>query len=250
MKKFECRGCENHCVVTTNDDCCPVLCHLVYEDWHEIKEETTTKSNEWLKLTVDVFNRPDCPEWAKYAFINGSRTCVLFEEKPYIGENGCDCIGFRKKKFMEDWGRFEIIKGEYVERPAKALPDWIKECAVGYDNEQERYFEITDVDEKWVDIEFLDDGVGATCDYSDIQKCSEARKRKFNDKEMKALVGRIFTTLDGDASIATDFDKYLKTLHIFNEGYTNKQLADSAWLLDGKPCYVLEHLNEKGEWVE
>lgn len=136
------------------------------------------------------------------------------------------------------------------ERPAKALPNWVKERAPGYDNEQKRYFEVKNVGEKWIDIEYVDDGNDATCDYSDIQKCSEARKRQFTDKEMRGLVGKVFTTSNGDVSIAADYDNYMKSICICFEWFNNEELANSIWQLEGKPCYVLEHLTEKGEWVE
>lgn len=129
------------------------------------------------------------------------------------------------------------------------LPDWVKVGAIGYDNELKDYFEVTNVSEKWIDIQELDGGNGATCSYADIQKCSETRKRPFNDAEMKALVGRLLTTVDGDVSIATVFDNTLKELWIACKCFKNKELANSKWLLDGKPCYKLEHL-ENGEWVE
>ncbi len=177
MKKFECNGCKNHCVVTTNDDCCPVICHLVYEDWHEVKEESA--------------------------------------------EN---------------------------ESPEKALLYWVKKGAIGYNHKQQWYFEVTKVTGVWVDIKYLDTGRGATYSYPEIWECSEAKKRPFYDKEMQKLVGRIFTNAAGDVSIATDFDGQTNTLYIRGAWFNRKVLADSAWLLDGKPCYVLEHLVD-GEWV-
>lgn len=175
MKKFECNGCENHCVLTTNDNHCSMVCHLVHEDWHEVKAETTTKSSQ--------------------------------------------------------------------------LPEWVKECAVGYDNEQQRYFEVTNVDEKWVDIEYLDDGIGATCSYADIQKCSEAVKRPFNDKEMKNLPSAFAITFDGDISMITDYDYFTKKVRLCGEWFCAEELMVSTWRIYNKPCYVLEHL-ENGEWVE
>lgn len=36
------------------------------------------------KLTLGVFNRPDCPEWANYAAVNKSGYAYWFEHKPEI----------------------------------------------------------------------------------------------------------------------------------------------------------------------
>jgi hypothetical protein len=129
------------------------------------------------------------------------------------------------------------------------LPDWCKVERHGYDNEQKRYFEIVYIDKKWIDIEYLDDGNGATCDYADIAKCSEARKRPFNSKEMKNLASAFAITFDGDISMITDYDWFAEKVRICGEWLCAEELMESTWRVYNKPCYKLEHL-ENGEWVE
>jgi hypothetical protein len=223
-------------------------CYCLYDKecigWYEVKEE----EQELPKLTAEVFDRPDCPEWAKYAAVDKFGKGFYFQSEPAKTKHAWripdDCKLSKIDKFDPyDW------ENSLITRPAKALPDWVQECAIGYDNEQKRYFRVTDIDKKWVDIEYLDDGIGATCSYADMQNCSEARKRPFYDVEMQRSVGRVFTTAAGDVSIASDFDNYPKILCILGTWFDRKELADSAWLLDGKPCYVLEHLVD-GEWVK
>ena len=133
------------------------------------------------------------------------------------------------------------------------LPDWVKECAVGYDNEQERYFKVTDIDKKWCDVEYLDDGNGATCDYPDMQKCSEARKRPFNAKEMKELFGKVYES-SCCTFLITGYDKRKKSIKVNELWFNSEELINgknsiNPPLIDGKPCYKLEHL-KNGEWVE
>lgn len=254
MKKFKCNGCHNECSILNDNGFSPLMCPYFPDriaHWQLIEEEkeAVTDCNQLPKLTVEVFDHPDCPAWAKYAAVDKCGTAWFHECEPEIIEylwwsKSQDELCHIHKKFdNSDW------QNSLIERPAKALPDWCKVGKHGYDNEQQRYFEIVNIDEKFVDIEYLDDGIGATCSYADIQQCSEARKRPFNEKEMKELVGRIFTTVDGDASIATDFDSILKALCIYGEWFKSKELADSVWQLDGNPCYKLKHL-ENGEWVE
>lgn len=159
-----------------------------------------------------------------------------------------------KKETTTKTSRLPKLTAKVFKRPAKALPDWCKVGRCGYDNEQERYFEVTNIDKKWVDIEYLDDGIGATCDYSDIQKCSEARKRPYNAEEMKALVGKIITSTDGDVSIITDYSPHsaeynVASIYFIGGWSTADELLKYNYTIDGKPCYVLEHL-ESGEWVK
>jgi hypothetical protein len=143
---------------------------------------------------------------------------------------------------------WQEVKEEMV-TDCSRLPDWVKKCAIGYDNEQERYFEVTNIDKKWVDIEYLDDGIGATCDYSDIQNCSEARKRPFNEKEMQGLVGKVIETKN-QIAIVIGCIKNSNRILLGNDNFLSaEQLINLEATSDGKPCYVLEHL-ENGEWVE
>ena len=239
MKKFECNECTKNCIIYRAEGGTPTYCVDCdnWVDWREVKEETVTNCDQLPKLTAEVFDRPDCPRWATYATVDKDGRGFYYHNKPQKNDYnwglsdvaGCKLIGDFDPS---DW------ENSLVERPAKALPDW---CTVGkyvYDASLREYLYVKEEDYDW----YVDPVARG--------RIKQARKRKFNEKEMKALVGKVFTTANGDVSIATDFDNYLKSLYIYNECFNSKQLADSVWLLDGKPCCILEHLNEKGEWVK
>lgn len=236
MKKFECRGCENHCVITTNNAYCPVLCHLVCEDWHEVKEETTTESNQLPKLTAEVFDHPNCPEWAKYAAVDVSGIAHYFDERPYLADtffyNNCAHHWTVDGDFdASDW------QNSLIERPAKIeLPDWCKVGEWVYDNVIEEYAIVKKEDnQQW---------------YVDNQKTlSPARKRPFNAKEMKALVGKVLGW-DGNLELVISYDADTAEVYVDHMWCSAKCLMDNGYTIDGKPCYVLEHKNERGGWVE
>ena len=209
------------------------------------------KEKELPKLTADVFDRPDCPTWAKYVATDEDGMVVLFEQRPTISLTGQ--WWDRRDKYCRLDGRCDYSdwQNSLIERPEKALPDWCKVDGMGW-HKRAGYFKITYIDDidKRVTIQQVDDKAKGYLSFNTVcNEAKHARPRPFNDKEMQTLVGKVFTTVNGDVSIATDFDGYLKMLYIYNEAFTNKQLADSAWLLDGKPCVVYEHKNEKGEWV-
>jgi hypothetical protein len=138
------------------------------------------------------------------------------------------------------------------------LPDWVKFDRFAYDNVSKRYLEIIYIGKTSIDIKYTDNNYGDT--YSRtymIKYCTEARKRPFNEAEMKELVGKILTHKQtGDLTLVTDFineydkdlDYHYSTVFAFGENYTDGDLMDDC-TIDGKPCYVLEHL-ENGEWVE
>lgn len=79
--------------------------------------------------------------------------------------------------------------------------------------------------------------------------CVRANKRTFNDKEMKEIVGKNLET-SGFVKFIYSFDKENRTLEGHDFLYTAKDLFEDDFKFNGKPCFKLEHLNEKGEWVE
>ena len=101
MRTFKCDGCYEKCCVTIQFGSNPPRrCH--HDDnisnWCEVKDEPTTKSSQLPKLTAEVFDRPDCPEWARYAVINHNGRLSFFGDKPkFEGEDyGCwSCDDYR-----------------------------------------------------------------------------------------------------------------------------------------------------------
>ena len=93
---------------------------------------TNLQHDELPKLTAEVFDRPDCPEWAKIAVVNRNG-------KAYYGGYKAariNCSG-GWRGWYDEQGKWKRIGNELfdasdwqnslVERPAK-LPDW---CKVG-----------------------------------------------------------------------------------------------------------------------
>ena len=74
MSKWECCVCGNDepCIldmVNDKDGFRPVSCPVdntsgIKPDWHPV-DEPVTDCNKLPKLTTEVFDRPDCPEWCK-----------------------------------------------------------------------------------------------------------------------------------------------------------------------------------------
>jgi hypothetical protein len=208
-------------------------------NWQEVKEEPTTKSSQLPKLTAEVFNRTDCPEWARYAAVNDNGTGTYFENEPeYDGYLGC---------WLRTDKRADIIKGKFdssdwqnslIERHTKALPDWCKEGKQVYDIASREYICVRKEDYGWY------------IDNIEIGRIKQARKRPFNEKEMRGLVGKVIEDVKGDATLITDFNNCTKSIRVLGEWVQSDDLANSTWKLNSKPCFVLEYLNGKGEWVK
>lgn len=54
----------------------------IHKDIKYIKEQTESKWGPLPKLTTEVFNRPDCPNWAKWAAVDDDGTGTYYENKP------------------------------------------------------------------------------------------------------------------------------------------------------------------------
>lgn len=205
-------------------------------------KQPVTDCNQFPKLTAEVFDRPDCPKWAKYAAVDKSGIAFFYEYKPV-------CTG----TCYQSTGKTEVIDSSIqwdatdyqnilIERPAK-LPDWCKvgEWVAYYEDKGYKYFKIAKIE-----LNRLYSEDGKFCLMCDV---GGARLRSYNAEEMKALVGKVIEDKDGDCYLIYKYDATENTVE------TSSFIVDAEALLrdcsvDGKNAGVLEHLNENGEWVE
>lgn len=80
------------------------------------------------KLTAEVFNRPDCPDWAEWAAVDASGAAYWYEERPSTPELFCHTRWHPVRlgsKIQGCSGRFDASDWEHslIQRPAKELPD-------------------------------------------------------------------------------------------------------------------------------
>lgn len=226
MRTFKCDGCYEKCCVTIQFGAnTPRHCH--HDDnrsnWHEVKAEKV----KLPKLTTEVFDHPACPVWANYASVNKNGRVIFYEDKKSPGKKGD--IGFFD---ATDW------ENSLIERPTEELPEWCQ---------ADKWIYFTDIN-KYTKILSIDNLNKLYADYK--QGCIvPARKRPFNEKEMKALVGKKLESPDW-VDLILSFSERRKAIETKYAICDSKLLMDSEYTIDGKPCYKLEHQNDKGEWVE
>lgn len=241
-------------------DCLFASCNLSSLMRYLGMEHTEPQVEELPKLTVEVFDRPDCPEWANYAVVNCDGRLTFFADKPkFEGEDyGCWSCSYSKYKHINntvfdasDW------ENSLIERPKKQeqLPDWVCEGALAWDKQAEEYVHVVSV----TDHEVQFDG-GTYCTVAPehvAESYDQAFERPFNEQEMRALVGKVLLhKASRNASLVTGFTPATEinglsdcTVYVFGRDYTDGDLMRDC-LIDGNPCKVYEHLNEKGEKVK
>jgi hypothetical protein len=220
------------------------------------KEQTVTDCNQLPKLTVEVFDRPDCPKWAMYAAVTPHGSLLFFAEKPIIvkNENNFEKWNTDKNWYYGGMGYFDTSdwQNSLIERPAK-LPDW---CKVGewvwINGRPDRlyyngYGKITQV-EPYIDVLMGTDDNAPNTSIS-LDSLSPARLRPYNAEEIKSLVGKV---LSGNTfkfcALVLYTDGKSNRIETLHSDYCAEELAQS-YNIDGEPCGVLEHL-ENGKWVE
>lgn len=130
------------------------------------------------------------------------------------------------------------------------LPDWCKVGALGYDCVP-GYFkviEIIDGDDN-IKVRWLNAGKDGSVLRNGLEYKKEARLRPYNADEMKALVGKVITLPDGAVALCTAYSAQNNLVIIDNTSWKPYSLIALGYTIDGKPCGVLEHL-ENGEWKE
>ena len=217
--------------------------------------EATTSSAQLPKLTVAVFDHPDCPEWAKYAAIDKDGEGFYYEDKP-------ECYGETAAWFCRCKRSF-IIKGVYdasdwrhslIERIKKneeqVLPDWCKVDAMGW-HKRCGYFKIIYIDDvsKRVDIQQVGEKSRGYFSFHTIRnETVQAKLRPYNEEEMQGLVGKVLD-LDGSRDLVTSYDAESELVYADAMWMNSDELLSNGYTIDGERCGIMEHL-EDGEWVE
>lgn len=203
-------------------------------------EQPTSDCSQLPKLTAEVFDRPDCPEWAKYAAVDENKSAYWFECKPQAKNTGFWVNRFNRDRSI----RYQQIPGAFysadwqnslIERPAK-LPDWCKVGEWVYLSNA-KYYKIKKVDSCGI---ILADGTVIKTDDIHAEAVS-ARLRPYNAEEMKALVGQVLKHDTGNY-LVTAFEHRWNQVKIESVWRDEDELVKVWTQLDGSPCGVLEHL--------
>lgn len=208
-----------------------------------------TECNQLPKLTAEVFDRPDCPEWAKYAAVDVAGLAYWYQYFPVTDErSGVWKVWKNKRQLIDGFFDRSDWQNSLIERPAK-LPEWVEIGGYVYDA-RNGYGKIVSGSVKSCYIEF-DGGAGDFVPEA-FAELKQARLRPYNADEMKALVGEKVTNKEGNIYLCTAFIKETYTCNAavdIDSWVTAGGLLEYGYVIDGKPCGVFEHL-EDGEWVK
>jgi hypothetical protein len=264
MRKYECNACGIRICTAEYQDgsgvpfkCTCIVDRYCKPQWKEIERKVA----KMPKLTAEVFDRPDCPAWAKYAAVDENGIAFYYRDIP--------------RKACETWRvdsvlYYQEISGEWdasdwkhslIERPVKErkLPDWCKLGAVGW-HKRAGYFEVCADDElaRRISTQQIDDKSRGWLSYETMcTAVKQARLRPYNAEEMKALVGKVIEVEPGQFSLCLRV-KGLWADFLDDCGYEDDRARIISYdcdmlkhgnTIDGKLCGVLEHL-ENGEWVK
>lgn len=222
--------------------------------------QSVTDCNQLPKLTVEVFDRPDCPEWAKYAAVDADGNGFYYEDKPRACEADEEwlvdmCIVGTNRNIT---GNFDPTgwQNSLIERPVKEtkLPDWCKVGEYVFHDVDEKYYKVESVQDYTIETTTV---VGRSTRLQDQETfCNnyvQARLRPYNADEMRRLVGEVVSYTDKSRYfLISCADFCTDTPHIYfgETWHTAEEInKPSLYQLDNKPCGKLEHL-ENGEWVE
>lgn len=215
--------------------------------------ESVETETELPKLTAEVFDRPDCPKWAKYAAVDKKGYVFVFDLEPEcthsswykrtrFGNRYELCNGYDSSDYEHSLVRISEQKQESV-TDCNQLPDWCKVGEWVYSIPAEKYDKIIAIQ----DFRIVTREMKYTDDYINDGNVAQARLRPYNAEEMKSLVGKVLEH-DGNASLVI---VYLGNglLRVGTKWVSAERLIEDGYTIDGKPCGKFEHL-EDGGWVE
>ena len=208
-----------------------------------------TNCNQLPRLTAEVFDREDCPEWAKYAAVDYSGFAFFYEDKPFFTGTCYQNIG--RTQVIDSNIKWDTTEPQnsLIERPA-ILPDWCKVGAYFWNKPEEKYYQIKEISLEIIEgIPVEGSGFGLWYIAGFADRNVQARLRPYNADEMRGLVGKVIEDTRGNVSFAVGFRKNDPLLYAGSNQFTAEQLLKGGFICNGKPCEKFEHL-ENGEWVE
>ena len=212
---------------------------------------TNLQDKKLPKLTAEVFDRPDCPYWAKYAAVDKCGMAFYYQDFPT-----------RLSTFFllsNQNGKSEEIKGKFnnhewynslIERPVK-LPDW---CKVGewvyYPEEMEHdvYLKISEIKRGFVHAKEKDGYDPWQISYKYIGEYGKpARLRPYNAEEIPDLPFEVTERNSNFRTTVVSCNGDKVWLGGASTAISTEELMRD-FTAKGNPCGVLEHI-ENGEWV-
>lgn len=104
-------------------NCIYSRCH--WEERRCFYEQYYGKWNQAPKLTAEVFNRPDCPDWAQYAVLDKRGMAYYTRYKPVAAKDDVALdwlVDGSYRKMSEEYFDASDWQDSLIERPAKELP--------------------------------------------------------------------------------------------------------------------------------
>jgi hypothetical protein len=86
--KFICYGCDKPCILDAGDyaglEVANLRCVVKNSGYCKWEKCNDGEVANLPKLTAEVFDRPDCPEWAKWAAVDKCRNAMWYEGEPKV----------------------------------------------------------------------------------------------------------------------------------------------------------------------
>lgn len=255
--EYRCNACMASCTLKMEVDAGkPDGCPFDSAGYNWKRQEP---KSELPKLTAEVFDWSDCPEWAEYAAVDKNGHVYVFDLEPECTHSSW----YKKTRFgfrLQLSGSFDSSDYEHSlvrrteqkqklqqkQKPENELPGWCKPDEWIWDDEDQRYLKVLRI----TDTVLLSTVSGLTYyeEFIDIKRhYKEARLRLYSPDEMSSLVGKVLHHSTG-AYLVTGFENRWNQVKIESVWREAVELKDLWTWLDGTPCGMLEHLNEKGSW--
>lgn len=209
------------------------------------KEHQTAEQKP--KLTVEVFDREDCPTWARYAAVNANGKVALFSDDPsrrdsqwgvtYYSSSVHTVILDDVMYDASDW------KNSLIERPKKCkrLPDWVYVGSLYYDTTNHGFRNFTDTE-----LEDTD-GLKQLIEFGVYRN---ARCEVLEADEIEALIGKVLQHTNGDKALVCSYNKKANLVYMGHYTVTPEELL-CYWTLDGKRCGKMFYWSSSsGTWIK
>lgn len=247
--KWVCKVCEEtkkrSCLFETEDSIIPYLCPG-FRDQKANWQEVGSVEGKRPTLTREIFDHPQCPSDAHFAFVTDGGQAYWIDKAPELVENRFWKVTSSSVKMIPGRWNADNWTSSLICRDQSPLPSWLQvECLVW--NAEYGYGRVIEHQPPFLFSVRAENG---TIHRRQVRSVwYPARWRMLNPTEMKGLVSKV-VECNGLVGFFSIYDEYRNQIYAFGEWFSPGELLTDECMVDGRLCGVLQHLNNNLKWVE
>ena len=251
MKTFKCNHCGDNCTVVTDTEYfsgCKCLSDEDWANWIEV-----------IPFNDDLFNRPDIPNWAKYAAVQPDGHIIVYSSHPRWDSDQDYWVptnyggSYKVLNVLTDADVGTLLEKQETKLSESIKPgDWLLDTS--HSDDDRHYWQVKSIDKDTGHIRICRYGIDGYRhhDYSPSHfydsKYKPVKVNPVPAYEAHNLVGNIVRDRNKNVSMITDWCEEQGKLYMNMHAVTLDELTN--WWLSDRPCGFVQTEDDGDDDIE